>query len=210
MEKTNPNLKVGFFLVFFSLAFYSFDLCAKPVVYEVKSENDFNISFQAKIKPVGGFEGKANKISGSITVDSDSKEVLSGSLIVPIEAITTNNNTRDKHMKEKYLETKKGFKDITLTLTKQKYVLDSKGQTKIKANWTIHGVTKEQTLTFNNTKFSVEKGHKILSFTSNFDLNITDFKIKKPSYLVVWMHPVLAMTIKLKVTENQIKPKKGK
>lgn len=116
-----------------------------------------------KIKGTGG------KLAGDLSED---KGKVSGKIEVVLDVFDTGIELRNKHMKEKYLETAK-FPKAVLTV---KDLPSSQGEHDLVGDLTVKGVTKPV-----KGKYKVdEKG-----VTSEFKISLKDYPVGVPSYLGV-------------------------
>lgn len=169
--------------------------------YELTGKNSFKIKFLAEIKPAGSFEGRATEATGDLLIDRNNEKVLFGRFTVPIESLVTGNNMRDRHMKEKYLEVKKkGMPShISLIVEPSSYKKEKEKKLSIPVRWQIHGKEKNMTIEGNRIKLP-EKADGKIEIDASFMLNLKDFSIKQPSYLVVWMEEEVKVNIQLKLS----------
>ncbi len=121
--------------------------------------------------------GEAEGIVSKLTLE---KQIVSGDVNVQLSKFKTGIETRDEHMKKKYLEVEK-FPDATLKI-KELNVSDLKLGTKkeltFKAELTLHGVTKEVDVkskleALADLKFKIQ---------ASANIKLSDFKIDIPSY----------------------------
>lgn len=114
---------------------------------------------------------------------------ISGSIIVNLNKLDTDIELRDKHLKEKYLETDK-FPIAKLTLNPFKIEEAKPAKQKIKAILDFHGVKKEMQLELDLKKIQSE-----LSVEGEFSLKLSDHNIELPSFQGI----TAADIVKLKV-----------
>ncbi len=152
-------------------------LVASAVPIEI-DQSHAKTSFLAVGKPAmlrihGESEGIASKLESE-------KQVVSGSISIQLEKFKTGIETRDEHMKKKYLEVAKfpeavlSFKDLNVADIKP----GSKKDLKFKAKLLLHGETKDVDVasTIEQPTAGIYKVHA----TSNFTLS--EFKIDIPTY----------------------------
>ena len=176
--------------------------------YKSPPKNVQKIHFFAKLSPIGSFEGRAIEVLGKLTLDPQKKLILSGEFSVPVEKLTTGNNMRDKHMKEKYLEIGKGFDRITLKIPEQKYEPSSQKNT-LKVSWEFHGVVKETSIIVEKISFTQKKDEpQKVNFEIRTELNILDFKIKKPGFLGISMNEIIKLEMSFELVEVETPKKK--
>ncbi|MCO5141577.1 MAG: YceI family protein [Oligoflexia bacterium] len=120
-------------------------------------------------------KGKSNDLNGNLEVKN---KKLSGTIIVKIDSFDTGIDLRNKHMKEKYLETEK-YPEATLSIQDLavsddfENKLDSK-EAPFTGTLEFHGVKKAVEGTF-----QIQKG----KLNANFKIQLKDFAIPVPSYL---------------------------
>jgi polyisoprenoid-binding protein YceI len=117
--------------------------------------------------------GTGASVSGSLVT---SNKKLSGKLSLDLNKFTTGMSLRDKHMKEKYLETAKPNFDQAV-LSFQDLGLESASNKAFTAKLNLHGVEKE----INGlTDLKIEE--KSISGTAKIKLKLSDFGIAVPSF----------------------------
>ena len=77
--------------------------------------NAQSVVVDVTLNPMGDFKAKTNEVKGSIVKQGDGFEAKD--VVVSLKNLKTGLETRDKHMKEKYLEVNK-FPDATLVSAK--------------------------------------------------------------------------------------------
>ncbi len=125
------------------------------------------IELHVSLSPVGSFVGKSENVSGQISLLPDSS--IAGSNIgVSLDTFTTGIGLRDKHMKETYFETQK-FPSAVASIVQA-------ANGKFKANLKIRETEKviEGTYKISGSDVQLE-----------FQTRMSDFKIKKASYMGV-------------------------
>lgn len=147
---------------------------------------DGDVEFLAVGSP--GFlkiSGKGAKAVGTAAVTDG---VATGHFIVALEDLKTGIELRDKHMKEKYLETPK-WRDAYLDLDAWK-VTDT--STKFSGKLTLKGVSKPVfgTAAFHDGVLRAE-----------FEIDLKDFPVGVPSHLGVTVAEDVTVVAKLKVTK---------
>jgi polyisoprenoid-binding protein YceI len=140
--------------------------------------NGGNVSFLAVGKPsMLKIHGKAENPEAKLVVD---KAILSGTAEIDMEKFSTGIGLRDKHLKEKYLQTGQ-YPKARLTL-KGVSVDAAFAETLSTANQPFEGVLsfhgKEQPV---KGSFSAEHGE----VNAKFPLKLGDFAVEVPSYLGV-------------------------
>ncbi len=137
--------------------------------------------------PMESFEGKTDRISGTLTVDPAR---LSGKVTctfqVDMASLETGIGLRDRHMRDNHLDTKE-FPEATFeggTLEEVSasalavgvpVTLDLVGE------FTLHGVTREITVATEAT-LNEEGGIEVVG---RFTVNLKDYDIKRPGFLMM-------------------------
>lgn len=166
-----------------------------PLIFSVFcASNAFaNVHFQAVGKPSAiRIEGDAQPVTSEKTSWKDGK--FSGTFHLPLDSISTGIAMRDKHTKEKYLETAKYptadyvVKDCPLKV----------GEATCDGSLTLHGVTKPVSL-----KFVVTEGTpKQLKIATDFTVKLTDYGIAIPTFANI----TVADEVKVHVDSETAKP----
>ena len=151
--------------------------------YTVDTGQKNTVTFFAKAT-LTSFSGVTDQIKGTLSwEDSDTLNTSRVHFEVDLASIDTGNSKRNKHMREKYLETDtypKAEYDGKLTRWTAKndttYLVTTEGEI------TIHSV--KRPLTVEARLIKKESGYHVFL---QFPLDITDFNIQKPRFLVVTM-----------------------
>ncbi|MFO0678304.1 MAG: YceI family protein [Polyangiaceae bacterium] len=145
-----------------------------------------NVAFTA-VGP-GGLKivGTTNQLS---VKDSGSDYVVS----VPLATLDTKIELRNKHMREKYLQTDK-FPNAEIVVAKA----DVKpGSADANGTLKIHG--KEKAIRFH---YEAKKNGAVTQVTSTFKVNIEDFGIEKPSFMGATVKSDVDVAAAFAITEN--------
>ena len=130
--------------------------------------------------------GTTNVAKGTVKADLE-KGTGSVSLTVPVKSMKTGIDMRDEHLRSgMWLDAEK-FPDITFVSKKVEPVKDSKNQVKVTGDFTMHGVSKEMTVTVDwkelpadavkNAKFPEGRW---LKFSTEFAVKLSDHGVKIP------------------------------
>ena len=172
-------------ITIFSL--FSFVLSASTFTVE-KSE----VGFQALGRPgalkIVGEAPDPSALKSTFTLNNNS---LTGSSILTLDALTTGIGLRDKHMKEKYLETGK-FPTTEFKLNKLNLPKDSEEKIPFEGNLTLHGVSKS----VNGLCKTIHSSEK-LNLNFEFKLKTGDFGISVPNFAGVTMGEEVIVSVKL-------------
>lgn len=180
-------LKFGLYAIL--LFFVATTATAQNLDYKISSGS---VTFLATGKP--GFlrvNGEGGKPVGMFTMDPGHTKVTSGNIVVHLDEFETGISMRDRHMKEKYLETKK-FPDAIFNAAPLAFK-DGKlpGETDLKGTLTLHGVTKPVTA---NVKVAAKKF--FMEIEADFEIILSDFKIEIPQYAGI----IVAEKVKVRTT----------
>lgn len=136
-------------------------------------------AFQGKGPAGFKLEGKSTKVK---LLDDGSRVTIT----VPLDELDTGIDLRNKHMREKYLNTAK-YPDAVLIVDRSSITLPEEGQSvtgKGKGKMTIKGKT--QDVPFH---YAIKRSNGVYVTQGKVPLNIKDFDIHIPSYLGVTMQP---------------------
>ena len=164
---------------------------AAPASAALSSNGDARIVFKAA-GPAGlSFEGKGRDVKlkeegGSVVVS------------VKVDSLVTGIELRDRHMKEKYLETGK-YPTATLEVDKSKlhFPEGSAVSGSVDGKLTLHGVTQPVKVTYH-----ADGDSKQAKVDGSMRINMKDFKIEVPNYLGVTVKPTIDVEVKLGVVNK--------
>ena len=160
-------------------------LNSAPVIAAEKKVNESTwkiesgtVTFLATGKP--GFlriNGQGAKPAGQFSMDKAKTRLTAGEVKVALDSFETGLSLRDRHMKEKYLETAKFpeavFKADGLDFAGGKIP----SSTDLKGSLTLHGVTKPVT-----ANLKIEETSGDLDITAEFEAILSDYSIVIPEY----------------------------
>lgn len=187
--------------LFLFQALFSYSIFAANYQLPVKGVVEFlAIGNPTAVQIKGTTEEKPEALSGTLDVK---QLAVSGTVKLEMDAIDTGISLRNKHMKEKYLETGK-FPQSTLVLKKltlpQAFVdgnFDSKGES-FAGELTLHGVTRPLT-----GLVDIRREGSKMDFLFSFALKVKDFQIASPSFMSITMAD--EVQVKAKITPT-LKP----
>jgi polyisoprenoid-binding protein YceI len=142
--------------------------------------------------PAGlSFEGKGQDVK----LKEEGNSVL---VSVRLDGLATGIELRDRHMKEKYLETAK-YPVATLEVDKSKIHFPEGSAVTGSADGklTLHGVTRPV-----KVNYRADGDSKKAKVDGSMRFNMKDFKIEVPSYLGVTVKPTVDVEVKLGVVNN--------
>ena len=157
------------------VVFLTGDLAANNVLKVTTGE----VSINCPLTVGGSFDAKTNAVTGEVTVASGPQEPLKGELSVDLQKLQTGIGLRDRHMKDNYLEVKKGEEFAAARLEDIK-VETLAGKTSFKGMLTLHGQKREVTGTANIKQNG--EGYRV---EANFPIRYADFGIPDATYLGV-------------------------
>ena len=137
------------------------------------------VSINCPLTVGGSFEAKTKAVTGEVAVASGVEQPLKGELTVDLEKLQTGIGLRDRHMKDNYLEVKRGDEFAAAKLQDIK-VEALEGKTSFRGVLMLHGERREvsgtATIKPNRDGYRVE---------ANFPVRISEFEIPDPTYLGV-------------------------
>jgi polyisoprenoid-binding protein YceI len=137
------------------------------------------VSINCPLTIGGSFDAKTNAVSGEVSVASGAEEPLKGELSVDLQKLQTGIGLRDRHMKDNYLEVKKGDEFAAARLEDIR-VESLAGKTSFKGMLTLHGEQREVSGTANIKQNG--EGYRV---EANFPIRYADFGIPDATYLGV-------------------------
>ena len=166
-------------IFFFQLVF------AQGVSVAIDLEQSF-ISYDGK-HPAHNWKGISKEIKGSFIFDKDQPILSSVDLYVPVFSFDSRNSNRDSNMLdviEDYFYPSVSFTSLSITKEEDWYYI----------NGVIffHGIKKEVRLPVD---FIVD--NDIIIVDTNFDINLSDYNIKRPSLLTIKMKDKIKITFHL-------------
>lgn len=172
-------------------------LFARAVQYDLIKEKS-PVEFEAKGNPsllsIKGLKGKG---AGFLKIDG---ELLSGNVFVDLNDFDTEMDTRNEHMKEKYLETgKPGFHQAILKIDKMVLPKDFPVKLKkidklmIESTLILHGTEKKILCSADLTTDGTELSGKV-----HFKVKLSDFGIEIPSFAGITIEDEIAVNAQFK------------
>ncbi|MFN0063828.1 MAG: YceI family protein [Myxococcaceae bacterium] len=158
----------------------------------VQREGDANVVFKGKGPAGFRLEGKTSQIDISETADAF---VFS----VSLETVKTGIGLRDRHMREKFLETSK-YPNAELRLPKSALTLPEAGKSSegtATGSFTVHGQTQSVQVRFRVTNSNGRYGGQ-----GTFPIDIRKHGISIPSYLGVTVKPDMEVAASLNFTRQ--------
>lgn len=155
------------------------------------SNGESKVVFKATGPGGLSFEGKSN--SANLKENGNSIVVS-----VKLDTLVTGIDLRDRHMKEKYLETGK-YPTAVLEVDKTKLQLPTGNAVSatVDGRLTLHGVTRPVKVTYH-----ADGDPKRAKVDGTMRINMNEFKIEVPSYLGVTVKPNVEIAVKLAVLDK--------
>lgn len=166
-------------------------LVTVPASASLSTSGDARLVFKAT-GPAGlSFEGKGQ----DVRLKEEGGSVL---ITVKVDSLVTGIELRDRHMKEKYLETGK-YPTATLEVDKSKlHFPDGHAVTgSADGKLTLHGVTRVV-----KVSYSADGDSNKAKVDGTMRINMNDFKIEVPNYLGVTVKPNVNVEVKLGVVSK--------
>ena len=163
----------------------------------VASALTLTVSAHAKLSTQGAssVEFKASGPAGMSIVGTSSDVRASDTadsvvIVVPLTKLDTGIELRNKHKREKYLETGK-FPNAELVVSKSalKYPNVSGGE--VTGQLKLHGETKAV-----KVKYEAKRSGNAFAVAGSFRINIKDFGIEQPSYMGLSVKPEVDVAVK--------------
>lgn len=167
-------------------------LVSLPADARVQHATNASVTFDA-VGPAGmKIHGTTNELKAE---EKDGKVEVR----VPLAGLTTGIGLRDRHMREKYLETDK-YPDALLTVPRASLKFPAKGATvssKASGTLKIHGVSKPTTF-----EYSAAERNGALAVDGKTSVNIKDYNIDVPSYFGITVKPDVGLHVVFTVQDK--------
>lgn len=158
-------------------------LLAESRTYQIVQDSKNRVEFHAE-DTYDAFDGRTNKVTGSITADPSKPSEATVEVIVDMASLDTANSLRNREMKELYLETKQHptsrFKSISV-VAPDSIAPNQPVEIKVTGDFTLHGVTKRMTIPVRVALIPDGRIHVISLFT----VHMPDFGINVPKNILV-------------------------
>lgn len=154
-------------------------LLATPALAGVERTGAASATFTGKGPAGFKLEGTTTEL----TVKDDGKQVV---FTLPLATLKTGIDLRDKHMREKYLETDK-YPNAELAVDWSTIKLPAKGETStqtVPGKMSLHGKTHDVSVTY-----TVKNTGDVYETSGTVPLNLKDYDVNIPSYLGVTVKP---------------------
>jgi polyisoprenoid-binding protein YceI len=127
--------------------------------------------------------GTSAEVRASDTADSVA-------IVVPLTKLDTGIELRNKHMREKYLETGK-YPNAELVVAKSAIKYPEVGSGEATGQLKLHGQTRSV-----RVKYEAKRSGGGLAVAGSFRINIKDFGIEQPSYMGLSVKPEVDVAVK--------------
>jgi polyisoprenoid-binding protein YceI len=163
---------------------------------------DASIIVKCPLTVGGSFEAKTNALDGQLFVSSRRPGEVEGTLVVDLTTLETGISLRDTHMREQYLEVKKGDQFSTARLNQIRVngidPANPAGTGAFHGVLTLHGVEKPVT-----GKAEIKPIGNGLQVHATFPVNISDFNIQRPRYLGVGVKDEVTVGVKFQTVSKR-------
>ena len=197
------------FVVFFLAFLWPGSAQAAPIKSPLQVKLDKNlgeVSFTALATHAIHIDGKGDGPSGTLQLKPQGANILiNGSLAFLIDSLKTGISMRDRHMKEKYLETGK-YSEARLTLKDFSTSADVLGEGDQSFAFTgmlfLHGLEKEVKGQINTHRNAGAASEVVIA--TNFKIKLTDFAVSVPSFAGITVADEVDIKVQFKVPGNAL------
>jgi len=165
---------------------------------EVASASEFTLQGATQVSFTGkgpaGF--KLVGTTGKLSLKDDGQSLT---FTVPLDSLDTGIELRNRHMKEKYLETAR-FPQAVLVVKRGELLVPAQGETKsgqAKGLLTLHGETREVVLRYRAERAAAQT----TKVTSQVKVNFKDFGVAVPSYMGITVKPDIDVDVSFEITQ---------
>ena len=158
--------------------------------------------------------GTTNVAKGTVKADLE-KGTGSVSLSVPVKSMKTGIDLRDEHLRSEMWMDEKKFPEITFVSKKVEPLKDAKNKVKVTGDFTMHGVSKEMTVTVDWKELPAEAiksaqfpEGRWLKFSTEFAVKLSDHGVKVPDGVGSKVED--AWTVKMAIFAGTAKPEEKK
>jgi polyisoprenoid-binding protein YceI len=135
--------------------------------------------------PLHHIESTSNDIDCRIEIDPAKKEIRSATAQIDVTTFNSGNSNRDSHAME--VIDAITFPDVNFSSTS---IIKNADSLKAMGNLTFHGITKD-IIIIAATKWSKDR----LEVKGSFDISLTDFKVERPSLLMIKSDDILKFSL---------------
>jgi len=135
-----------------------------------------SVSFKARHLDISWIHGRFNEVDGKFSLDRQDPTKSTFLLTIKADSVDTANPARDEHLRQPdYFDTKQ-FPTIEF---KSKSVKAIEGGYEVIGDFTMHGTTKEITITLMGGKEIESRGVKRVGFSTELKLKRSDYNFDK-------------------------------
>ncbi len=173
--------------------------------FRIEAGEENSLVFFSKA-PMESFEGKTDRIEGSVSADlADLASGVAVEVRVDMASLDTGIGLRNKHMRENHLETEK----YPEAIFRAKRVLEAPGSPLVPGSsaefilagsMTLHGVTRDIEAPV-SVSCGESEGRIHLDISSEFPITLSDYDIKRPKFLVLKLNETQDVKIELRAWE---------
>lgn len=138
--------------------------------------------------PMHTWDGVSHDVNGAMIYNPANKQIENVAIVIKVASFDTKNANRDSHA----IEVLDGIKYPTVTFTAQDIRPNQSGGLTAKGKLTFHGVTRP--IQVDLTKQDTNDGFQ---FNGTFPVSLTDYKIEKPSLMMVPVDDEMTMKFSL-------------
>ncbi|HVX10437.1 MAG TPA: YceI family protein [Pirellulales bacterium] len=136
-----------------------------------------SISFKARHLDISWIHGRFNEADGKFAIDKKDPSKSWFQFSIKVDSVDTANKTRDEHLLQPDYFDSKQFPTIDFKSTSVKAVKG--GGYEVTGDFTMHGETKQVTLTLDGGKEAEFMGTKRVGFSTQLSLKRSDFGFDK-------------------------------
>ncbi|WP_234735704.1 YceI family protein [Tellurirhabdus bombi] len=126
--------------------------------------------------PMHTWEGVSRDVTCAVVYNDETNRIENVAAVVKVASFDSQNSNRDSHA----LESTEALKYPNITFSSQDIQPGDGNTLTIRGNMTFHNVTRPMTIQATRKEASGK-----LTIDGNFDFKLTDFKIEKPSLMMV-------------------------
>jgi len=180
-------------------------LSAPATQFLIESSDDGNLVKFLSTAPMESFEGKTDRISGSVEVDfADLGDDLKVEVRVDLASLDTGLKLRNRHMRDNHLETDQfpeavfraeRFLEAPATLAPGDLadcILDGE--------MNLHGISRAIQVPV-SLRCGSEGDRIFIDVESEFEISLPDYEIKRPKFLILKLNETQEVSIRLRAWE---------
>lgn len=152
---------------------------AQAAEYQIDAAHS-DVQFRVRHMGISTVTGSFGEFSGSFSVDPKKVEATTGSAVIKVASINTNNERRDGHLKSDDFFNAEKFPEIKFTSKAVRNVNYKDSTAELVGDLTIRDVTKEIVLKVKGTGILAKDpwGNERAAFTATGTINRFDFDLK--------------------------------